>query len=115
MADTEHVRVAIVGGGPAGCTAAIYAGRANLAPVMFEGGGLLIEPCTMPGGQPSLRQAFAAAGFEDIRMIPHRSSSWLGTARLGLEYLFHRMLFLFAGYTAADIYTQNVVAIGFKR
>jgi thioredoxin reductase (NADPH) len=51
MADSEHVRVAIVGGGPAGCTAAIYAGRANLAPVMFEGGGLLIEPCTTPGGQ----------------------------------------------------------------
>ena len=44
MADSEHVKVAIVGGGPAGCTAAIYAGRANLAPVMFEGGGLLIEP-----------------------------------------------------------------------
>jgi 2-polyprenyl-3-methyl-5-hydroxy-6-metoxy-1,4-benzoquinol methylase len=63
----------------------------------------------------SLRQAFAAAGFEDIRMIPHRSTSWLGKVRLGLEYLFHRMLFLFAGYTAADIYTQNVVAIGFKR
>jgi len=40
-----------VGGGPAGCTAAIYAGRANLAPVVFEGGGLLIEPCTTPGGQ----------------------------------------------------------------
>jgi Thioredoxin reductase len=51
MADSEHVKVAIVGGGPAGCTAAIYAGRANLAPVMIEGGGLLVEPCTMPGGQ----------------------------------------------------------------
>ena len=51
MADTKHVKVAIVGGGPAGCTAAIYAARANLAPVMFEGGGLLIEPVTTPGGQ----------------------------------------------------------------
>ena len=51
MAESEHVKVAIVGGGPAGCTAAIYAGRANLAPVMFEGGGLLIEPVTTPGGQ----------------------------------------------------------------
>jgi len=63
----------------------------------------------------SLRQAFAAAGFKDIQMIPHRSSSWLGTLRLGLEYIFHRMLFLFAGYAKPDIYTQNVVAIGFKR
>ncbi|HEX7597302.1 MAG TPA: thioredoxin-disulfide reductase [Polyangia bacterium] len=51
MAESEHVKVAIIGGGPAGCTAAIYAGRANLAPVMVEGGGLLLDPITMPGGQ----------------------------------------------------------------
>src|SRR5512133_3874582 len=51
MSQSEHVKVAIVGGGPAGCTAAVYAGRANLSPVMFEGGGLLIEPITTPGGQ----------------------------------------------------------------
>lgn len=63
----------------------------------------------------SLRQAFAAAGFKDIRMIPHHSSSWLGKVRLGIEYLFHRLLFLFAGYAKADIYTQNVAAVGFKR
>src|SRR5512147_593591 len=51
MSEPQHVKVAIIGGGPAGCTAAIYAGRANLAPVMFEGGGLLVEPLTTPGGQ----------------------------------------------------------------
>ena len=51
MSGPTHVKVAIVGGGPAGCTAAIYAARANLAPVMFEGGGLLVEPITTPGGQ----------------------------------------------------------------
>jgi thioredoxin reductase (NADPH) len=51
MSESQHVKVAIVGGGPAGCTAAIYAGRANLAPVMFEGGGLVVEPLTTPGGQ----------------------------------------------------------------
>lgn len=51
MSVTETIKVAIIGGGPAGCTAAIYAGRANLAPVMFEGGGLLVEPLTTPGGQ----------------------------------------------------------------
>jgi thioredoxin reductase (NADPH) len=51
MSTPQHIKVAIIGGGPEGCTAAIYAGRANLSPVMFEGGGLLVEPITTPGGQ----------------------------------------------------------------
>lgn len=41
--ETERVKCLIVGSGPAGFTAAIYAGRANLSPVMYEG--------TQPGGQ----------------------------------------------------------------
>jgi thioredoxin reductase (NADPH) len=48
---SQTTKVAIIGGGPAGCTAAIYAGRANLQPILIEGGGLLIEPLTTPGGQ----------------------------------------------------------------
>ena len=51
MSEAQPVKVAIIGGGPAGCTAALYAARANLSPVMFEGGGLLVEPITTPGGQ----------------------------------------------------------------
>jgi thioredoxin reductase (NADPH) len=47
----EHSKVCIVGSGPAGYTAAIYAARANLEPILFEGGGAVIEPFTLPGGQ----------------------------------------------------------------
>jgi 2-polyprenyl-3-methyl-5-hydroxy-6-metoxy-1,4-benzoquinol methylase len=62
----------------------------------------------------SMRQALHAAGFRDVRFIPHRSSSWLGKLRLGLEYLFHRALFLLCGYPKDAIYTENLVAVGIK-
>ncbi|MBO7552976.1 MAG: thioredoxin-disulfide reductase [Bacteroidaceae bacterium] len=41
--ETEKVRLLIIGSGPAGYTAAIYAGRANLSPVLYAG--------LQPGGQ----------------------------------------------------------------
>ena len=43
MMNTEKVKCLIIGSGPAGYTAAIYTGRANIVPVIYEG----LEP----GGQ----------------------------------------------------------------
>jgi len=37
MGEAEHVRCLIIGSGPAGYTAAIYAARANLKPVLIQG------------------------------------------------------------------------------
>jgi thioredoxin reductase (NADPH) len=39
MGSAEHARLLIIGGGPAGYTAAIYTGRAGLQPVCIEGYG----------------------------------------------------------------------------
>ncbi len=46
---TERVKVAIVGSGPAGLTAAIYTARANLEPVVIE--GEISSTSDQPGGQ----------------------------------------------------------------
>ena len=43
MSNTEKIKCLIIGSGPAGYTAAIYASRANLNPVLYEG--------IQPGGQ----------------------------------------------------------------
>jgi thioredoxin reductase (NADPH) len=98
--DTRHHKLAIIGSGPAGLTAAIYAARANLEPIVFAGntplGQLMITSDVenypgFPGGiqGPELMQLFRdqAARFgstlldKDVTRIdfsqqPHRL--WVG-------------------------------------
>ncbi len=37
MSETRHTRVLIIGSGPAGYTAAVYAARAMLDPILVQG------------------------------------------------------------------------------
>ncbi|MDD3936181.1 thioredoxin-disulfide reductase [Rhodoferax sp.] len=71
MTDTRHAKVLILGSGPAGYTAAIYAARANLQPLLVTGiaqGGQLMTttdvdnwPADVDGVQgPDLMQRFLA-------------------------------------------------------
>jgi thioredoxin reductase (NADPH) len=50
MSEQQEFKVTILGSGPAGLTAALYASRANLAPLVVEGGGGE-DPTDVPGGQ----------------------------------------------------------------
>src|SRR5690625_4667793 len=84
MSDTKHAKVLILGSGPAGYTAAIYAARANLNPVLITGleqGGQLMTttdvenwPADHDGVQgPELMQRFQqhAERFETEIIFDH--------------------------------------------
>ncbi len=98
MATPKHARLLILGSGPAGYTAAIYAARANLKPVLITGlaqGGQLMTttdvdnwPADVMGVQgPELMERFQkhAERFETELIFDHIHKADLSTRPFTLE------------------------------
>jgi thioredoxin reductase (NADPH) len=105
MSTPKHAKVLILGSGPAGYTAAVYAARANLTPVMITGlaqGGQLMTttdvdnwPADANGVQgPELMQRFAAHAerfntemvFDHIASVDFSSRPYRLTGDGGAQY-----------------------------
>ena len=99
MATSHRSKVVIIGSGPAGYSAAIYAARANLEPIMVQG----LEP----GGQLTITTDVENyPGFADIIQGPWLMEQMAGQAEAVGTRLFHDMV------TAVDFGTRPFVCTG---
>ena len=75
MSDTRHCRLLILGSGPAGYTAAIYAARANLNPILVTGleqGGQLTTTTDVENWPAGVEGLQGPALMEDMRQHAER-------------------------------------------
>ena len=99
MATTHRSKVLIIGSGPAGYSAAIYAARANLEPLMVQG----LEP----GGQLTITTDVENyPGFADVIQGPWLMEQMAGQAEAVGTRLFHDMI------VAADLGKRPFVCTG---
>ncbi|HEY3120181.1 MAG TPA: thioredoxin-disulfide reductase [Vicinamibacteria bacterium] len=87
MPRKDHYRIIILGSGPAGLTAALYASRANLEPLVIEGGGGE-DSTDVPGGQLMLTtDVDNYPGFPEGILGPELMAKFREQAdRFGTEY-----------------------------
>ena len=110
MAD-NHRKVIIIGSGPAGFTAALYAARADLAPLVFEG--------LQPGGQLTITTDVENyPGFPEGIMGPQMMDLFREQAqRFGAECLFKTVTSVdlqsrpFTVESDSETYTADVVIV----
>jgi len=102
-----HHKVAIIGSGPAGLTAAIYTARANLKPVIFEG--------IQPGGQLTITtEVENFPGFEHGIQGPELMDIMRKQAqRFGADCLFKEIeeVDFYVLKTGDEVHTANAVII----
>ena len=112
MPETRYTKVLILGSGAAGCTAAVYAARANLKPIMVQG--------MQPGGQLTITtEVENYPGFAEPIQGPWLMEQMVEQARnVGTEIIddlivdvdFSKRPFTCIGDTG-DVYTADTVIV----